>query len=214
MITHEAPRPQTVYDEHVAGRAVIYLDTNVWIDLAQERTELARAVKAAALEAQARRNVIFPVSYPAASELMKQHVTSASRREAVVMDELSECVSFRAMHHVREIEVLRVYGYVMEEAPRELRSQVFTATACFAGDGSMTYPEGWAEDDAAAWTDFMWRELPGLAWLQERLPRELFEQNHANVDHEWMKTVTTLDEQALQRFTHADGTPSPKKLRI
>lgn len=214
MIRHLAADPRAIYASHIAKRGIVYLDTNVWIDFAQERTALASETLRLARAARGTQLVIFPVSYPAAFELMNQRVTGATRHQARLMDELSERVSFRAIHHVRDMEVLHAYECLMEGSGRDLREQIFTAAAWHSGDGYWDYPDGWDEEDATACSSMLSRELPGLEWLQENLPRTEFESTYRTVDENWVTTVAALDQEAIRRFVNADGTPSATKLRL
>jgi hypothetical protein len=192
----------------------VYLDTNIWIDFTQERTTLAGETLRLARLAQDTRRAIFPISYPAAFELLNQGVTPSTQHQARLMDELSERVSFRAIHHIREMEVIYAYEYLMDGVGRELREKIFTAAAWYGGDGHWEYPDGWNEEDAAACTQILNKELPGLEWEQERLSRTEFETTYRKIDDDWVTAVSALDQEALRRFVNADGTPSASKLRL
>lgn len=215
MIEHEIIVPREIYWSRVAHRLVIYLDSNVWIDLAEGRTALAKETLDLARLAQTSGTAIFPLSYPSVTEFIRQQVNSTSRRQGHIMDGLSEFVSFRGEALIRDLEILGVYDFMMDGHVRSRVDEVFTATACYIGDGSLQYPPGWSEKDAAEMSRLLKAELLtlGVGWYQEHLPLEDFRKRYDEGDKEWVDEVVSRREQALSVLTNSDGSPSAKKLR-
>src|SRR5437764_5552694 len=146
MIKHDAIDHQAIYEERVAHRAVVYLETNIWIDLAQARTELAVETIELARLAQKSRTAIFPVSYASVTEFLRQGVNVVTRRQGHLMDDLSEFVTFRSLPFIADVEVQRVYDYMVSGEPRARPEQVFTATTEYLGNSTLEYPSGCREE--------------------------------------------------------------------
>jgi len=216
MIEHEVVRPREVYEAKAANRLVVYLDSNIWIDLAEARTSLAVEALELARLAQTSGTAIFPLSYPAVTEFIRQQVNATSRRQGHIMDDLSEFVSFRGEAFIRDLEIHGVYDFMMTGEVRSRVDEVFTATACYIGDGTLQYPPGVSEGEAADMTRLLAKELitVGVGWLQEHLPLENFRKRYTKGDEDWVNEIVTRRERALAVLTNSDGSLSAPKLRL
>src|SRR5512140_981275 len=67
-----ASDPRAVYRDHVERKRLVYLDTNVYIELTHAKTPDARACLAACRSAKASSRMLFPLSYALFSELLEQ----------------------------------------------------------------------------------------------------------------------------------------------
>src|ERR1043166_1637300 len=112
MIQHDVARPTAVFRAHIAGRRVIYLDNNIWIDLVEGKSALARETVELARIAQRSRSAIFPLAYASITELLTQPLGDNSRRQGYLMDELSDGVSLRGPGQIRALgtECSRVHN--------------------------------------------------------------------------------------------------------
>lgn len=216
MISHALAVPREIYASRVATRAVVYLDSNVWIDLAEARTSVAEDTLALARLAQTSGTAIFPLSYPAVIEFLRQKENAVSLRQGRIMDELSEFVSLRGEAFIRDLEIRGVYDFMVDGVVRSRRDEVFTATGCHGGDGYLEYPPTATPKDASDLTPLLKKEFAsvGVEWLQKHLPLDDLRRRYDTGDKEWVKEATTRRAQALEMLTNADGSPSARKLRI
>jgi hypothetical protein len=198
--------------ERIKGRRLIYFDNNVWIDLAEAKTDdaaeslrLARVAREAGL-------VVFPVSYPAVIELLRQPVTPTSRLQAELMDELSEGLTIRAERHVVDLEVLRAYEYLIQGEGRDRHDQMFTTVISYLADGSIEFPDGWSDDDAHEFVELFRQSAPGVRWMQEHLPLEKLRTRYADDDRRYLDKIATQNAD-LANFQNPDGSLNAAKLR-
>jgi hypothetical protein len=81
--------PEDVYRDTVAGRSLVYLDTSVWVTLADGRSEKARACLTLCERAVRDGRMLFPTSHASISELFEHPEAAPRLRQAGVMDALS-----------------------------------------------------------------------------------------------------------------------------
>jgi hypothetical protein len=216
MIEHNLVVPREFHATRISCRLVVYLDSNVWIDLVEGKTKKAVETLELARLAQRSGTAIFPLSYPAITEFLRQQVNETSRRQGHIMDDLSECVSLRDEASIRDLEILGIYEYMMTGEARPRSNEVFTATMCYLGDGSLEYPENCPPEMAEDMTRMLKPELltVGVGWLQEHLDLHEFRARYAEGDAKWLDEVVSRRKQALAVLTNADGSLSAKKLRL
>jgi hypothetical protein len=214
MIEHEVADPLAVFAERVVGRYVIYLDTNVWIDLVEGKSQVTREALEYARIAQRAKIATFPLAYASITELLKQPLGDTSRRQGHLMDELSDGVSLRGPGQIRALEVRNVHEYVLTGATRPYREQAFTVTACFLGDGSLEYPPNTPRAVAEELSADIIRNLPGVSWLHEHLANGDYRERHASAEREWLAEILRRDEAASQALRNDDGSFNSKSLRI
>jgi hypothetical protein len=147
-----------VYERHVRGKLLVYLDTNVFINLTRQKPTIdssdAVACLAACRRAKASGRVLFPLSHALISELLEQKLSDepTSRTghlaRAALMDELSDGVSFRATHHIYDLEAeaaVPLLSGTQANAPDHTR--MFTYAAEWPADRVLEFPP------SAVWTD-------------------------------------------------------------
>lgn len=213
MIEHDIADPRAVFDDHVKGRRSIYLDTNVWIDLAEGGSDVARETLSLARLVQRSGLAIFPLSYASITEFLKQPPRRRLLVQAHIMDELSEGVSFRAWRHIRALEVRRIYEYMVQGEACSHYDEVFTVTACYLGDASLEYPEGTPPALAAAMTEDIIQATPGVNWFLEHIGDDDYRARYTQGDQEWLTEIERRNAAAESKLINADGTPSAKLLR-
>jgi hypothetical protein len=136
-----ASNPRAVYCDHVEGKRLVYLDTNVYIELRHAKTLDARACLAACRSAKASRRVLFPLSYALFSELLEQRRSKGLIARGALMDELSEGVSFRGTQQVCDIEARAAFPMLFGKPAREPdRRELFTYVGNCLGDWFLTFP--------------------------------------------------------------------------
>ena len=133
------------------NRQSIFLDSNIWIDLADNQSLESRQAKLLLLELVLKGAVFCPVSITSLFELFLQEYDSAIR-EAELMDTLSLNVTFR---HRDEIMNEEISAFVMSLSNDAIvvpqanlnYSQLFAPAAAFIGSRmNLAYPENASSD--------------------------------------------------------------------
>lgn len=213
MLRFTVADPEEVYRTLVGARRVLYLDHNVWIDLADRKSSLAQEVFELARMAVDVGVLICPVSYPSITELLKQGKNASSMRQAHTMDALCVGVSIRAERHVIDEEVIYAHTALTKGSATPTRDKMFTAVGCYLADGELQFPDGWEIDDAAELADTIRRNLPSVTWLLEHLPVPKFQQRHSAGDQRYLDKVRSLNSD-LSDFRDKNGKLNAQKLRL
>jgi predicted nucleic acid-binding protein len=95
--------PRAVFEKHIRGRAVLYLDTNAWSDLSEAKTPDAVAARQQLADAHARDVLVCPVAFCTITELLKRQPNADSVAQAQLMDSFSNGVSYRATRYIRDL---------------------------------------------------------------------------------------------------------------
>lgn len=175
MVDHER-----VFREHVSGRALVYLDNNVWIDLVEERTDDARLCLRACHLAVEEGRVLFPLSNASIEELLDQPAAARPQRQADLMDLLSYSVCFRASRHIFEHEARGALdGFLAGGVSLVDRSKLFTYVIEYTGDRVIKFQPTWtssAIDDCVR----LLRKEPVLSvrWLLDHLRVDAMRERH------------------------------------
>jgi hypothetical protein len=213
MLTFEVVAPRTIYQDLVATRRVLYLDHNVWIDLADGTTAGARETLELATLAVNAGLLVCPVSYPAMTELLKQGKTRSSIRQAHVMDALCSGVSMRAERHIIDLEVGFAHAFMSDGEKTATRTDMFTAVGCYLADGTLEFPDGWDVAGATEMTEVIRRNLPSVTWMLEHLPVDDFRRRHTEGDKRYVALVGELNAD-LADFKDRRGKLKADALRL
>lgn len=191
VIRRAVATPEQVFGKRVCGRKVIYLDTNAWSDLAEVKTDDARFARDLALKAVEARLAIFPVSFSTITELLRRDVNPDSIAQAELMDTLSDGVAFRGNPHVRDLEILAAYDFMLTGQSAAPTARMFTITVCYNSDGTIVFPDGWTEEGADAFMQKLQQHgLPGVRWLQERMRQPTYLAKNEATDEKYVHEIT------------------------
>lgn len=144
-------RPLVVVNESIRqrleNRSLLFLDLNLWIDVAESEHDEAVHAKRYLLEAVGAGRLACPTSFPLVSELLQQEPDSAAR-VADVMDRLSLKCCFLPNPLVFYLEVERCLdGLLSEEpAPFEGRDVCGPVYSFLSLGGRLAFPEGFPAD--------------------------------------------------------------------
>lgn len=94
-----------VHQQFIKDRPVVFLDTNIWIDLLEQKVDHARECVQLASELVESHKVAFPLSWSTVSELFDHPVRETALEQASLMDRLSHGVGFRAPKEIEDLEV-------------------------------------------------------------------------------------------------------------
>jgi hypothetical protein len=146
------------------GRRVIYLDTGIWIDLADSKTDAARSCLAACRQAVEGGIAVFPSSWASVSELLEQTASDARVRQAAVMDQLSRGVCFRSAKTIGKLEA-RNFGFLFlcNLPARTPRGSLFTDLADYVGDLKLSFPPEAPAEFVAAMSELFERRIADLS---------------------------------------------------
>ena len=191
--------PEEVFRTRVGRRKVVYLDSNIWIALSDQKTDVARACREACLAAVERGGFIFPTSYASVSELLEHPVERERARQAALMDALSLGVTFRAVPVVFGVEAGAMREWMCgRPSPTPDRAKVFTSVRDQIGNGSVTFPHGWSFADAIRFVEHL-RTDPNyrsLAWYVTHLDLASLRVEHLKFREKYTSSMTTALREA------------------
>jgi hypothetical protein len=116
----------------VAGRRSVFLDTNCWIEMADEANDVACRVRDRLRELVSSGRIFCPLSWGLLEELFNQTGESL-KRTARLMEELSMNVTYVMRTEVYEWEVARSVQRAYGKPVAESLSGLFAPVAAFAG---------------------------------------------------------------------------------
>lgn len=136
MLTH-SPKIELRFDKaaswaKVAGRHSVFLDTNCWIDMADERDDVACRVRDTLRAFVSSGRVFCPLSWGLLEELSSQKGDSL-KRTASLMAELSVNIIYSMRTEVFEWEVARSVAWALGEASDQTLNGLFAPPAAFVG---------------------------------------------------------------------------------
>lgn len=179
LFTHPLELNRSAVRARINNRKSIFLDTNIWIDLRDERGSEARNVKDLLTRLVNEEKIFCPLSFALISELFKQTHESAITT-AGLMDNLSLNTCFarnKEVYH-KEIDDF-VTSYIEKKSPGLPREDVYVPVIAYlSSDTGLTFPEGFpaTEDEKADFAEELTKKLVGLkvtdlvSLLKEFLP--------------------------------------------
>jgi hypothetical protein len=206
--------PERIFAERVAGKTVIYLDTNAWSDLSEAKTRDAGIARDLALQACSAGVAIFPLSTATITELLRRDINADSMAQAELMDTLSCGVAFRGHSHVRDLEILAAYEFMLTGRSEPPISRMFTITACYNADGRIVFPDGWSEENADLFMQKLQEHgFPGVRWLQKPMREPTYLAKNAATDEKYVREITRKRDDVTSWATDRSGKPNAKVLR-
>jgi hypothetical protein len=136
-------------EQRIQGRACIFLDMSVWIDLADEKHELARRVRKLLCALAESGRLFCPLSHVTLLELWKQDHESISRA-ARLMERVSLNLTFARKDEIFTKE-LQNFIFKFSKAGRKIleRSEVLAPVSAYlSSQGKIHFPEGWSEESS------------------------------------------------------------------
>lgn len=124
------------------GREIIYLDSNAWIDLADEKTQTAKILKELLLILVKDHKIFCPLNFPTLSELYNQSYTSMLR-VGELMNSLSLNFSFSFSKDIWSHEVVKFVFSYLNNVEYTLSNQVLFVPfiGYLSSNASLTFPE-------------------------------------------------------------------------
>jgi len=157
----------------VAGRLSVFMDTNCWIDMADETNDTACRVRDKLSDLVASGRMFCPLSWGILEELFKQSGASL-KRTASLMEELSLNAIFVMRRELYQWELSRSIGRLLGEPTHDSLEGLFVPPAAFVGStphlvwnaGVPLSPE--AQENAKAYMKYNLSKI-GIIELAEKM---------------------------------------------
>lgn len=160
MTVKEAIRlgPETL-DRSLSERTLLFLDTNIWINLAEQNSADAQDCSMLLAEAVSSGRLLCPLAAPILWELHKQNRESALK-VAAVMDTLSLSTSFAESDEVHTLEVWRFLQNLLNQRDdRVSPSDVLVPLISYLSSGSsLAFDDSWSAEDRQRCTE-LWASV-------------------------------------------------------
>jgi len=126
----------------------VFLDTNVWIDLAEQETDASRECLDVLRQAVAGGSLLCPLAAPVIWELYKQDYPSALR-VANVMDALSLSTTFASTDDVNTVEVESCLQSLLTDKPSPIprRSLLVPLLGYLSSANNLVFNDSWSSED-------------------------------------------------------------------
>jgi len=149
------------------NRKAVFLDTNVWIDIAEERSALSKRLKSTLLGLVNRGEVFCPLSDSLLWELYKQNFPSRLR-VGELMEALSLNVTFASKEEIFFWEIEAFVRKTLQEgtacvSPNKLYVPV---VAYLSSRYELAYPKGWTEDEIATFERLFAEKMASLSLVE------------------------------------------------
>ncbi len=127
----------------------IYLDMNIWINIAESTTTEATTAKEALLHAVNQGRLLCPVSAPLMWELMRQEHDSATRI-AHVMERASHNLAFRSREEMNRQEVRALINQLLKRKTQENETVPYLVPVAgyLASTATLEFPTPWNNNQA------------------------------------------------------------------
>lgn len=196
-----------------ALKRILYLDLNMWIEVAERNSDLAARCRDVVTSGKA----IFPVSYAAVAEVINQPDGDQRSNIATLMDELSQGISFRWTRDVQRVEIDHVcaqfFGPTQKGIPREL-------VLCYLyermGRTFLEFPPAWNQGDAAEFSEMVANsiELRSVRWLVEHISVDEIRRRHERMGRAYEERMTTVIEESENHFGYVPKPERRKRLLV
>lgn len=140
-------RDSTIF-ERIKDRQSVFLDINVWIDLADEKSDIAKRVRRLLMDLANSGAIFCPLSEVVLWELYKQGFDSMLR-VGELMEKLSLNISFATKEEIFENEIKRFISNFIEKRSEDLQEEdLFVPVVAYLSSyGKLVFPDSWAEDE-------------------------------------------------------------------
>lgn len=163
----------------VEGRSVFLLDTNVWIDLAEPKTDQALRLQENLRVLVGKLKLFCPLTFTTIIEIFRMKYASAIKL-ATLMDDLSLNIAFAPTERIFEREVDAAFGMVCYGAYQALApSEIFVPVLGFFSDAELSFPTSrFGDEDRQRIADLVSREVCQLGvvslveMLRDSLPMQ------------------------------------------
>jgi hypothetical protein len=167
-----------------ASKPLVYLDSCVWIDIAERFQPLSQRCRSLVQTGK----VLFPVSFSAIQEVVEQPTATKRSRVAALLDELSRGVCFRPSGTIQKLEANLALPVTLGVAETRLkREEILTWIVEFAAKMNLQFPPSWNQSEANRFTRLLAArpEIRSVKWF---------------VDHSPLGQMRSENAQRMERF--------------
>jgi glutathione S-transferase len=184
-----------------ANKTLVYLDSNVWIDVAERFHNVAERC----LNAVQTEKVLFPVSFSSVTEVIEQPTAAKRSHVATLMDDLSKGLCFRTSKELHEMEanlalpiILGASGIAIE------RQDILTWIVEFAARITVQFPPSWKQVDADKFTRLFAErpELRSVKWLVDHSPPNQMRLEYAELMGRYVEQMTAAIARSNSHYQH------------
>jgi len=141
-------------DPSLSNRILLFLDTNIWINLAERKSEAAEQCAALLAKAVSSGKLLCPLAAPLLWELYKQNYPSALR-VAALMDQLSLSTSFASSDEIHTAEIRQYLRNILNDGDGELPvlELLVPVVSYLSSDSVIEFSDWWSEENRRKVTD-------------------------------------------------------------
>jgi|ERR1035437_3966952 hypothetical protein len=184
-----------------ADKPLVYLDSNVWIDITERFPEVAEQCRRLVQTDKA----IFPLSFSSIDEVFQQPTVTKRLRVAALMDDLSKGFCFRPSKTIHEMEANLALPIVLGESTASFRREkILTWIVEFVGTMVLKFPPSWTQADAEKFHRLILDrpELRSVKWLVERLDGNQMRIENAGRMKRYVEGITASIKESNSHFKH------------
>lgn len=184
-----------------AKKPLIYLDSCVWIDVAERFPNLSQQCQSLVQ----REKAIFPVSLPTVIEVIKQPTADKRAHVAALMDQLSKGLCFRNSKAIHETEANLALPVILGAPAGTIkREEILTWVVEFAERMAIRIPTSWSFADADRFTRWLAAkpELRSVKWLVDHSPLGQMRREQSGRMEGYVQGMTDLIEKNAPHYQH------------
>jgi hypothetical protein len=185
----------------VASKPLIYLDSNVWIDITEKFPEVGEQCR----HLVRNNKILFPVSFSIVDEVFQQPTEKKRLRVAELMDDLCGGICFRPSKMIHDLEAnLALHVILGTTATAIQREQILTWVVEFAGRMILKFPPSWKQEDADKFHSLMMerRELRSVKYFAEHLDGNQMRIENAECMKRYVEGLTASIAKSNSHFQH------------
>lgn len=196
-----------------ARTPLVYLDSCVWIDIAERAEKLAQKCRSLVQSGK----VIFPVSFPSVNEVIEQPTASKRSHVAEVMDELSKGICFRPSDTIHAFEADLALPFIMGSSQVGFeREAILTWIVEFAANMNVQFPPGWDQSDVEKFTRILGLtpELRSVKWIVDQSPPGQMRLQYTQTMERYVQGISDAIANSVSQYAHLAKDVRRKKLLL
>src|SRR5208282_4545817 len=196
-----------------ANKPLVYLDSCVWIDVAERFKDLSLQCRALVQTGKA----LFPVSFSTVTEVIEQPTAVKRSRVAALMDDLSKGLCFRTSKTIHEMEANLALPVILAASEIAFkREEILTWIVEFAGRMTVRFPPSWNRANADKFTRLLADrpELRSVKWLVDHSPPGQLRLENAERMERYVQEMTAVRARSLLHYQHLNKDARWKQLLL
>lgn len=184
-----------------AGKKLIYLDFNVWINI----NERFQHIAAKCGQAVSSGKVLFPVSNAAVLEVIEQPDTEQRASLAALMDDLCQGICYRPSEEIYQEEATSAFEVILGQSAIQVSRErtLSWIVECF-GHMAVDFPSSWLQTSANQFHQQLANapELRSVKWLADHLPVEEMRVKHDSSKKDYVDKMRAAMEKCTRDYQH------------